>query len=199
MKLAIIIGVAEYQFSEFENLGACQNDAELFKEVLCDVSNIDDVLFLNKFVKAYEAKKQLTDFVSKHKTESVDELVFYFSGHGGRYEDDFFYIFSDFKEAKKEATGLRNTELDGMIRELNPNFFVKIVDACFSGTQYIKTESNTKIELEKSAKSNQLKDIYFMFSSRDNQTSIAGREYSKFTESLFTGLLDYTGEFVTVT
>lgn len=194
MKLAIIIGVSEYHFSGFDNLDACQNDAALFKEVLCDVSDIDDVLFFNKSVKAYEAKKQLADFVLKHKTKSVDELVFYFSGHGGRYEDDFFFIFSDFKEAKKESTGLRNTELDGMIRTLNPKLFVKIVDACFSGSQYIKSESNTKIELEKSAKDNQLKDIYFMFSSRDNQTSIAGHEYSKFTESLFTGLLDNTGE-----
>lgn len=194
MKLAIIIGVSEYQYDEFDNLNACMNDAELFKEVISDVSNIDDVLFINKNVKAYEAKKQLADFVSKHKTNTIDELVFYFSGHGGRYEDDFFYIFSDFKESKKESTGLRNTELDGMVRTLKPNLFVKIVDACFSGTQYIKSESNTRMELEKSAKDNQLNDIYFMFSSRDDQTSLAGHEYSKFTESLFTGLLDHKGE-----
>jgi len=50
------------------------------------------------------------------------------------------------------------------------------------------------MELEKSAKDNQLNDIYFMFSSRDDQTSLAGHEYSKFTESLFTGLLDHKGE-----
>ena len=194
MKLAVIIGVSEYQYDDFENLDACKNDAELFKNVLSDVAKIEDVLFINKDAKAYEAKKKLTDFVSKHKTETVDELVFYFSGHGGRYEDDFFYIFSDFKEAKKETTGLRNTELDGMVRALKPKLFVKIVDACFSGTQYIKAESDTKKELEKSAKDNQLNDIYFMFSSRYDQSSLAGREYSKFTESLFTGLLDHTGE-----
>jgi len=194
MKLAIIIGVSEYQHDDFENLDACKNDAELFKDVISDMSNIDDVLFINQGVKAYEAKKQLADFVSKHKANAVDELVFYFSGHGGRYEDDFFYIFSDFKEANKESTGLRNTELDGMVRTLKPKLFVKIVDACFSGTQYIKAESNTRMELEKSAKDNQLNDIYFMFSSRENQTSLAGREYSKFTASLFTGLLDHTGE-----
>lgn len=194
MKLAVIIGVSEYQYDDFENLDACKNDAELFKNVLSDVTKIDDVLFINKGEKAYEAKNKLADFVSKHKTEKVDELLFYFSGHGGRYENDFFYIFPDFKEAKKESTGLRNSELDGLVRTLKPKLFVKIVDACFSGTQYIKAESDTKKELEKSAKDNQLNDIYFMFSSRDNQPSLAGHEYSKFTESLFTGLLDHTGE-----
>jgi hypothetical protein len=194
MKLAIIIGVSEYQHDNFDNLDACKKDAELFRDILSDVSSIDDFLFINNVAKAFEAKKQLSDFVSKHKKNTVDELVFYFSGHGGRYEDDFFYIFSDFKEEKKESTGLRNTELDRMVRSLKPKLFVKIVDACFSGTQYIKAESNTKIELEKSAKENQLDDIYFMFSSREDQVSFAGTNYSKFTESLFTCLLDHTGE-----
>lgn len=194
MKLAIVIGVSEYQYDDFGNLPACKNDAELFKDVVSDVSNIDDLLYINASPKAFDAKKQLSEFVQKHKGKTIDELVFYFSGHGGRYEDDFFYIFTDFKESKKESTGLRNTELDGFVRTLKPKLFVKIVDACFSGTQYIKAEANTRSELEKSAKDNQLNDIYFMFSSRDDRTSLAGPEFSKFTESLFTGLLDHTGD-----
>ena len=177
MKLAIIIGVAEYDSDNFENLPACKSDAELFKDVLSDVKELDDLLCLNSNPKGYEAKKQLSDFVEKHKGNDVEEFIFYFSGHGNRYEDDFFYILSDFKENKRESTGLRNTELDGLIRTLNPKLTIKIIDACFSGTQYIKSETNTRIDFEKSAKENRLNDIYFWFSSREDQTSLAGDEF----------------------
>jgi hypothetical protein len=194
LKLAIVIGVAEYVNDEFENLNACKNDAELFKEVISDMTNVDDILYLNENPKAYDTKKYLSDFIQKHKPDTIDEVIFYFSGHGGRYDDDFFYILSDFKESKKESTGLRNTELDQLIRTLRPKLFVKIVDACFCGTQYIKSESTARADLEKSAKDNQLNDIYFMFSSRDSQSSLAGKTFSIFTESLFTALLGHTGE-----
>lgn len=194
MKLAIIIGVSDYAHDDFDNLNACKNDAELFLNVISNVKKIDDVLYANDSPTGYVAKKQLSDFVSKHKKNPIDELIFYFSGHGGRYEDDFFYILSDFRESKKESTGLRNTELDGLVRALKPKLFIKIVDACFSGTQYIKSESNARADLIKSAKENQLNNTYFMFSSRDNQPSLAGSEFSKFTESLFSSLLEHTGE-----
>ncbi|MCL1478042.1 MAG: caspase family protein [Marinobacter sp.] len=116
------------------------------KNVITDIKVIDDAVYLNKSPRAYEAKKQISDFVEKHKNTDIEELIFYFSGHGSRSEEDFFYVMSDFKESKKESTGLRNTELDGLIRTLKPKLTVKIIDACFSGTQYIKSDTNTRID-----------------------------------------------------
>ena len=194
MNLAIIIGVENYDNDDFINLKACDNDAELFKNVISDIKVIDDAIYLNKSPSAYDVKKQISDFVEKHKNSDIDELIFYFSGHGSRSKDDFFYVLSDFNESKKESTGLRNTELDGLIRTLNPKLTVKIIDACFSGTQYIKSDTNTQVYFEKSAKENRLNDIYFWFSSRENQTSLAGVKFSKFTESIFRALLNCKDE-----
>lgn len=71
---------------------------------------------------------------------------------------------------------------------------VKIVDACFSGTQYIKSESTTESDLKKSAQKYGLNDIYFWFSSRENEASFAGAEFSKFTESILTAITEQEGD-----
>lgn len=80
------------------------------------------------------------------------------------------------------------------MKSISPKLCVKIVDACFSGTQYIKSEFNTENNLKKSAKEHGLNDIYFWFSSRDDEVSYAGTEFSQFTESILTSLLDRNGE-----
>lgn len=194
MNLAIVIGVEKYSSHLFDDLSACKNDARVIREVLSNVKDFADILYINDNESAYEVKKLIADFVDSHSNINVSELIFYFSGHGERFNDDFFYLLSDFDRSKRESTGLRNTELDGLIKNLSPKLCVKIVDACFSGTQYIKSESNTEIEFKKSASTNQLKDLYFWFSSRENESSLAGKYFSHFTESILLSLTERTGE-----
>ena len=194
MNLAIIIGVEKYKSSSFDDLLACKNDAKVIGEVLNDVKEIKETLFINNNEAGYEVKRKISDLVEKYKGEDIDELFFYFSGHGDRYDDDFFYLLSDFDLTKRESTGLRNSEVDDWIKTLSPKLCVKIVDACFSGTQYIKSESNTESELKKSAQKYGLNDIYFWFSSRENQTSFAGKEFSRFTESILPGITEHSGD-----
>jgi len=194
LNLAIIIGVEKYKSSSFDDLLACKNDAEVIGEVLNDVKDIKETLFINDNEAGYEVKRQISDLVEKYKGEEIDELFFYFTGHGDRYDDDFFYLLSDFDLTKRESTGLRNSEVDDWIKTLSPKLCVKVVDACFSGTQYIKSESNTESELKKSAQKYGLNDIYFWFSSRENQTSFAGKEFSRFTESILTGITEHSGD-----
>lgn len=191
MKLAIIVGISDYQ--NCSSLNACKNDAEVMKGVFERLGKFDDICVISDSPKAFEAKQKLTEFINKHKTKEISELVFYYSGHGARYDDDFFYVFSDFKEDRKEVTGLRNTELDGLIRNLNPDLTVKIVDACYSGSAYVKSDSEIKPYLEKSAKENNLNKIYFFHSSSSEETSLASDVYSYFTYSFCKSLSEHEG------
>ncbi len=191
MKLAIIFGVSEYQ--NHDSLKACGNDADLVKKIFQKLGKFDDICFLSGNIKGFEAKQKLTEFVNNHKDKSVEELVFYYTGHGARYDDDFFYLFSDFSEKRKEITALRNSELDGLIRNLNPNLTVKVIDACYSGSTYIKSDDDIKPTLEKSAKENSLKNLYFFHSSSSEETSLANDLYSFFTYSFCKSIADLDG------
>ncbi|QUI70957.1 caspase family protein [Pseudoalteromonas sp. M8] len=191
MKLAIVVGVSDYQ--NCSSLSACKNDAEVMKGVFERLGKFDDICVVSDSPKAFEAKQKLTEFINKHKAKEISELVFYYSGHGARYDDDFFYVFSDFKEDRKEVTGLRNTELDGLIRNLNPDLTVKIVDACYSGSSYVKSDSEIKPYLEKSAKENNLNKLYFFHSSSSEETSLASDVYSYFTYSFCKSLSEHEG------
>lgn len=194
MNLGIVIGVEKYASDSLENLVACKNDASVVKSVLANVKDFEEILYINNDEAGSEVKRKVVDFVERNKDKNIKGLVFYFSGHGERFNDDFFYLPSDFDSRKRETAGLRNSELDEWIKTLSPQLCVKIVDACFSGTQYIKSESSTEIDLKKSAKKYGLNDIYFWFSSREDEASYAGAEFSRFTESIFSALLEKQGE-----
>jgi len=191
LKLAIIGGIANYKSQTV--LSACQNDAATFKKFLDATNSYADICFLGPDTAGQEAKKIIADFVQKHRNAKIDELVFYFSGHGDRTEDDFFYAMSDYKSDRKETTGLRNTELDALIRNLAPELTIKIVDACYSGSTYIKADDDISPVIQKSAKDNHLKKLYFLYSSESNETSWAGADFSYFTLALFKSLTEQIG------
>ena len=194
MKIAIVIGVEKYDSNSFDDLSACKKDAAAIKAVIENVKDLEEILFLGENESASEIKRKISDLVEKYKGEALQELFFYFSGHGERFEDDFFYVLSDFDPKRKETTGLRNSELDDWIKTLSPKLCIKIIDACFSGTQYIKSEFNAEEELKKSAKKYGLNDVYFWFSSRDSESSYAGTEFSYFTESILTAISELEGD-----
>ncbi len=191
MKLAIIIGVSEYE--SCDSLTACKNDVVMMKGIFEHLEKFEDICVIADSPKGIVAKKKLTEFIKKYEEKDVEELVFYYTGHGDRYDDDFFYLFSDFNENEKEFTSLRNTELDSLIRNLNPDLTVKIVDACYSGSQYVKSDSDIEPFLVKSAKENDLKNLYFFHSSSSEETSLASDLYSYFTYSFCKSLTKIDG------
>lgn len=191
MKLAILGGISQYKFQTV--LNACQNDAETLKAFLEATNDYTDICFLGPNTTGTEAKKLIAEFVQKHRNDKVDELFFYFSGHGDRTEDDFFYAMSDYKADRRETTGLRNSELDSLIRNFAPELTIKIIDACYSGSTYIKADDDITPVIQKSAKENQLKKLYFFYSSAADQTSWAGPKFSYFTLALFESLAEQNG------
>lgn len=193
MNLAIIVGVSNYE--NYDALKACDNDIEIMKTSLEKLNKYEDICYISNSPKAHEVKKKIAEFVTKYKTSSINELVFYFSGHGDRNKDDFFYVLSDFNEDKRETTGLRNTELDGLIKNLNPKLTIKIIDACFSGTNYIKsTNDNVEQILTKSAEKNEFQNLYFLYSSSSEEESLANEHISFFTQSFFNSLVQNLGD-----
>lgn len=191
LKLAIVGGVSDYLFQT--KLPACRNDAAVMRSFLEETKSFADICFLYGATTGIAAKKAISEFVQKHRGSSVRELIFYFSGHGDRTVDDFFYAFSDYKSDKKESAGLRNSELDSLIRNLSPELTIKIVDACYSGSTYIKSEDPLGPTVEKSAKENKLKKLYFLHSSAADQTSLAGPQLSWFTQAIFQALVNESG------
>ena len=195
MNLAIIVGVSNYDSKSYPTLEACDNDILIMKDTLEKLNKYDDICYISNSPKAHEVKQKITEFITKHKSNSIDELLFYFSGHGDRNKDDFFYVLSDFNELKRETTGFRNTELDGLIKNLTPKLTIKIIDACFSGTTYIKS-NNDSIEpiFKKSAQDNEFQNLYFFYSSSSEEESLANKDISFFSESFFKSLVQNKGD-----
>lgn len=182
-RIAIIIGVSSYVRQQA--LPACKNDAELVRFALVSSKAYEDILFIaGADTNSDEVKHQLTQFVEKHKARGdLDEVFFFYSGHGQFIDDEFYYIFSDFDDNRRNRTSLKNSELDGYLRTLSPNLAVKIVDACNAGVQYVKDVGGLSEIIEKGSKDQGLKKVYFLFSSLFDQSSFANSAVSHYTRS----------------
>ncbi|MDS0533104.1 caspase family protein [Klebsiella quasipneumoniae] len=180
MKLAVLIGVSEY--TSQTNLSACKNDVSLVKTILDLSGEYTNILFIDNDTNTRQVKKRLSEFIQEYAGKEIDELFFYFSGHGFFNGDDFHYIMSDFDSTKLKSTSLENSELDIMMKSINPKLSVKIVDACNSGVSYIKDP----VALNKHIDDSKLgfSKCYFMFSSEDAQSSFADANLSFFTKAI---------------
>lgn len=179
INIGIVIGVSSY--ANADDLPACQQDSEAVKALLEQSGRFSDILHINTDTTSSSIKSKLTEFARKHKTSEIGDAVFYFSGHGDFSGSDFSFILSDYDESKRNKTTLSNEELDEILRSIKPRLFVKVVDACQSGITYIK-ESEALPEYLKSAKGG-FSNLYFMFSSKNDQASYASANLSHFTRS----------------
>ena len=177
--IAIILGISEY--SNAKKLEGCKVDVDCIRTLLDATGKYDEILQMDGKVDAVEINKKLPEFIKKYKSEVIDEVFFYYSGHGSVIGDVFAYIASDYNPSKPNMTSLNNNDVDGLLKSLNANLVVKIIDACHSGTQYIKDIDLIPkyINMNKGEFAN----CYFMFSSRNDQTSIGTRLLSVFTRS----------------
>lgn len=191
--IAILIGVEQY--SNEARLPACQADVDLIADIVKSSGKYADCLVMGASPTSADAKDRLAQFIRNHAAKEIDELFFYYSGHGSRYADDFVYMFADFSSTRRETTGLRNTELDDMLRSLNPKLVVKVVDACQAGTEYIKNDMDAYGELRKATVSAFAK-VYFLLSSSQLQSSVALSDFSVFTKSFADAVAYHKGKQV---
>jgi len=191
VNLAILIGVSDYA-SPVPKLPACKTDLALMARLIRNTNKFGDILEVGADTSSSSVKAQLAQFVKKHGGSGVDELFFYYSGHGDLFKDDFYFLFSDFSDKQRNQTSLTTEELDSMLRTLSPKLTVKVVDACHAGVTYVKEPDALKKQLTVST--GRFADCYFMFSSQSSQTSLQDDKLSDFTREFVVACTNFSGK-----
>jgi hypothetical protein len=180
MRKGILIGISEYV--NYNNLPGCDNDIKAISEVLNSSKEFDEVKIFSKNVESNIVKAELSKLFEEWKGQSIEELFFYFSGHGSFINNEFYYILSDFDENLKRQTSLQNSEIDNMIKSIKPKMVTKVIDACQSGVSYIKGNTNI-VEKYYHKTADSFDKCYFLHSSMTSQYSYQNDELSDFTKS----------------
>lgn len=193
LSIAIILGVSDYDSKSIQTLKGCRDDALAMVEIIRSDKKFVDHLLLTGNVPASQTKQKIVDFLAKYKGTKVDEVVFYYSGHGDYGADDFFYLLSDYDPTRKRQTVLENSELDDLLRGVGPRLAVKIVDACHSGVAYVKAVETFRKQLVEKTQA-AFQDCYFLFSSLRNQSSFQEPgKLSDFTAAIVSAVLKHPG------
>ena len=116
--------------------------------------------------------------------DNIEEVLFYFSGHGITKDNEFYYCTNNTFEEKINSSSLINKNIDVIIKQLNPKLYIKIIDACESGTAYIKGIPEREQILSK--EKGNFNSCYFFSSSQSNQKSYTKTNYSEFTYQIIT-------------
>ncbi|WJJ96539.1 caspase family protein [Algibacter luteus] len=180
MRIGILIGISEYE--HYNNLPGCDNDIKAISEVLNTSKEFDEIKIFEKNVESSKIKSELSKLFEDWKSQDVEELFFYFSGHGSFISNEFYYILSDFDENQKRQTSLQNSEIDSMIKSIKPKMVTKVIDACQSGVSYIKGNTNI-VEKYYHKTADSFDKCYFLHSSMTSQYSYQNNELSDFTKS----------------
>ena len=113
-----------------------------------------------------------------------EELFFYFTGHGGIQENEFYYCATDFDTKRPNTTGLANEELHILLRQANADLVVKVIDACNSGVLLVKAD-----EVFATRQDHGFKNLIQMSSCLETQDSSGGNPLSLFTEKFRSSVL----------
>ena len=176
MNIAILIGVSKYRSES--PLPACSLDAESMRRLLVATRKYDEIQLVNDQTSASHVKDSLRQFFAKYQNvPGIEEAFIYFSGHGV-YHNDALFCCSDFDSSRPATTSISNCELDDLLRSVKPKVAVKVIDACQSGSPYIK---DAGAGFEKALGKSQLNSFICMSSSRQDQSSYASTSESFFT------------------
>lgn len=188
MNLGIIIAVSEYT-GRLSQLPGCVQDAKAMEAILRNSGKFEPLLVINQDTDSASLKSKLVDFISSNKGKEIEEVFFYYSGHGEYLGDEFYYLLSDYDSSRRKATCLENSELDNLLRSLCPSLTVKVIDACHSGVPYIKDDDSFMAYLKGTEKS--FEKCYFMFSSQTDEGSYQDANMSYFTNCFVKAVLEH--------
>lgn len=186
MNLGIVIGVSNYP-KGVGNLPACAADTDAVSALLRTEPRFDKALVISENTASSSVKRQLTEFVAQHKDQQVDEVLFYFTGHGDFADGEFYYLLSDYDPKRLKQTSLENSEVDNLLKALSPDIAVKLIDACHSGVTYIKDSKAFDTYLKGTGQI--FKKCYFLFSSQIEQYSYQDSSLSFFTRAIVQSVL----------
>lgn len=181
--IAILIGITEYK-NEEKNLPMCENDVENMYKIISASSKYEIIEIIKGKCTSSEMRNRIME-IKESIDEEIGELFFYFSGHGYNSKGNFYFCTSDTDTTDINSTGILYNQIDDIIRKINPKLFVKVIDACQSSTYYIK---NLNLQEKK------INDCYFMFSSKQTQSSWAGKYMSEFTKFYIEAIIKNQGK-----
>ena len=170
--IAILIGNISYR--NLSTLECCHDDLISIKELLEATKKYNDISVIED-ADADSIKTKIRIIIDN--SEPIDELFFYFTGHGYHNEVDFFFCPSNFDVKRPNETGVSTAELHTLLRLANANLIVKVIDACNSGTSLIKSDQNIILQSKDG-----FKNIIQIASCLDSQYSLTGDPLSLFTE-----------------
>lgn len=169
--IAIIIGNAEYENSDFGNLKACVKDVDAMEELLKATHRFDKIIPL-KNVSGDEITEELKRLTG---SQSYGTIFIYFSGHGHRdSKNQFYWTGKDFDTSKPHTTGVSHEVLISFLRAAACKNRIVIQDACFSGSALLKSSTENY--------STTFGDILMLSSSHASEETPAGLELSPFTD-----------------
>ena len=196
MNIAILMGQSEYLYAQ--KLPGCKNDLKVMSDIIIATNKYKQILCLDDNCKtAYDAQNKIVTFLESLESENIEECFVYFSGHGDFDGSNFYYVWQDYDPGNKTSTCLINSDIDNLIRKISPKLFVKVIDACNSGVNYIKSLETIKKFLEENKHGFQ--DCYFMFSSQNSQSSYANINMSDFTRGFLQALKGESGKIIRYT
>lgn len=181
--IAILVGITEYK-DKSNNLPMCKNDVENMYKIISASGKYELIEVLKNEVDSSIIRNKMME-IEKNITEEIGELFFYFSGHGYTVNDNFYFCTSDTDVNDINSTSILYDQIDDIVRKINPKLYVKVVDACYSSTYYIKDFNN---------KAKKINNCYFMFSSKQTQTSMANAYMSDFTKFFIDAIIKNKGK-----
>lgn len=180
----MLIGVSEYKAAG--RLPASSADVSQLHRLLLATKKYADIHCITSGTDATPLKEALRNFFGRYQNVGpIKEALVYFSGHG-LYHADALLLCSDFDPKRPASTSITNTEIDDLLRSVAPDVAVKIIDACQSGSPYIK---DATAGFAKALQESRLKSFICMASSQTDQSSYATAECSAFTDRLIDAAL----------
>ncbi|EAH6868772.1 caspase family protein [Campylobacter lari] len=180
--IAILVGNSEYQ--NLSKLHLCREDISSMQNILNLSKKFEIHIFEN--YQSEQLKSELSKIIRELEKFKINELLFYYTGHG-LFKERFYYLPINFTDKQFETTSLSNDELDNMLKSLDAEMVIKIIDACQSGQQYIKESDQASVK--KSLTQHFFKKCHFFFSSMNNQSSMGDDKGSYFTNAIIESIL----------
>ena len=170
--LAVLLGNSEYE--SLTNLPCCHHDIEAVHDLLRATEKYSDVVVIEN-EHADTLKDKIRDAVQGDT--KLQELFFYFTGHGFVKQSEFFHCAPDFDKKRPNETGLSLDDLHKLLRIPDATVVVKVIDACNSGTALVKSEDSP---LSRDVKG--FNTLIQISSCLESQSSLTGDPLSVFTE-----------------
>lgn len=194
MNIAILIGISDYE--KQPKLPACRADLDAMDSLLKSTAKYDNVHVFDDSLVSTELKDaiaQVIDELVESETD-VEEVFFYYTGHGLFDGEEFYYPLKDFDRNKLSQTSLSNSDVDRWLKSLAPELAVKVIDACESGIQYIKATDGVDLEKYVQETKSGFRKCVFMFSSQHNQSSFQDDQQSFFTRYFLEAVKTHDGD-----